>query len=118
MSELERVFISKADYTIKFVPWVVSETGLMVMAKVNKGIPGKEFATDMAEAQLARYDVVFPNDSKPLRSKVDVQRELDRLAGIFRRCVVCGKAMTWEESQTGQGSTCSEECFYKWINGK
>jgi len=76
--------VKKKKWRIRFVPWSKSKTGIMFAFKNPIETKGDtsifaltrneavEFSFDMIEATIDRYDVEFPNDIKPSKTRQEV----------------------------------------------
>ena len=85
---MEKMFIKKEKWSIKFVPYTKGEMGIAVKFTVpSHRVPNgvvheftleefREFGYDMTKAVLHRYDVEFPNDIKPKKPREQLVKEM------------------------------------------
>ena len=86
-------FVTKEKWRIQFVPWKLAGTGLAVLFQLNAELShddvlvtvgltieeAEEFYLDLTTAMLKRFDIEFPNDSKPSRTKEELAKESSNL---------------------------------------
>ena len=89
---MEKMFIKKEKWSIKFVPYTEGECGVAIKFTGSKRkVPGgfrvgltfeefEEFGFDLVNAMLHRYDVEFPNDIKPKKPREQLAKEMIAIA--------------------------------------
>ena len=87
---MEKMFIKKEKWSIKFVPYTKGEMGIAVKFNVPTTVNKesgwisqeftleefRQFGYDMTKAVLHRYDVEFPNDVKPKKPREQLVKEM------------------------------------------